>query len=31
MPVIRLETFIKADQKIVFDLARSIEKEQAMG
>lgn len=28
MPVIRLETFIKADQKIVFDLARSIDLHQ---
>ena len=28
MPVIQLETFIKADQKIVFDLARSIDLHQ---
>ncbi len=25
MPVIRLETYIKAEQKIVFDLSRSID------
>ena len=28
MPVIHLETFIKADQKLVFDLARSIDLHQ---